>query len=259
MASSLAVTYTFVQGSPSSGPEVNTNFGDIVSWVNTNAPTLDGAKAFTGAVTLPGNPSGALQAAPKQYVDAIIPIGSILGYGGSVMPNSSWLQCNGQQVSRSTYATLFGIIGTTYGVGNGSTTFNLPNLSARAPMGPGVSPTGVTRSPGQTYGADSHTMISANLIEHLHGSGSLVDNPTGNHLHSPQGGQNFVRASPSGGTQALSIIAGSGAVDLVAGTDAPGNHQHFITGNTANAGLASPTPIPTLPPVLIINYMIKVL
>ena len=64
--------------------------------------------------------------------------GSIMAYGGSTAP-AGWLKCDGSAVSRTTYSALFAIIGTTYGTGNGSTTFNLPNLtSARVLKGSSV-------------------------------------------------------------------------------------------------------------------------
>ena len=55
------------------------------------------------------------------------PIGSVQAFAGSTIP-TGWLLCDGSAVSRTTYAALFAVIGTTYGTGNGSTTFNLPNL-----------------------------------------------------------------------------------------------------------------------------------
>lgn len=65
------------------------------------------------------------------------PIGSILPYGGAVAP-SGWFICQGQAISRTTYAELFAVIGTTFGSGNGSTTFNLPDLRNKAVMGAGT-------------------------------------------------------------------------------------------------------------------------
>ena len=67
-----------------------------------------------------------LQTTLQAYADAIIPKGTILPYGGSAAP-TGFLLCNGAAVSRTTYADLFAVIGTTYGSGDGSTTFNLPN------------------------------------------------------------------------------------------------------------------------------------
>lgn len=60
--------------------------------------------------------------------------GSIQVWPGSTAPEG-WLLCNGQAVSRTTYANLFSVLGTTYGQGDGSTTFNVPDLTGRVPMG----------------------------------------------------------------------------------------------------------------------------
>lgn len=66
------------------------------------------------------------------YADA--PIGSIQAYGGIIAP-SGWLLCQGQAVSRTTYANLFNVIGISFGRGNGSTTFNVPDLRETVPVG----------------------------------------------------------------------------------------------------------------------------
>ena len=64
------------------------------------------------------------------------PVGAIIAYGGSSAP-AGWLMCNGQAVSRTTYSSLFAIVGTAYGAGDGSTTFNLPNYTDRVAQGLG--------------------------------------------------------------------------------------------------------------------------
>ena len=65
-----------------------------------------------------------------QYIDPrfITPTGGIIIWH-STTPPTGWLLCNAAAVSRTTYVTLFAVIGTTYGVGDGSTTFNLPGNS----------------------------------------------------------------------------------------------------------------------------------
>lgn len=63
-------------------------------------------------------------------LSALIPPGTIIHYAGRTVP-SGWLICNGANVSRRDYAALFAAIGTTYGAGDGSSTFNLPNLNGR--------------------------------------------------------------------------------------------------------------------------------
>lgn len=87
---------------------------------------------MTGALVLPGDPTSGLQAATKNYVDArsgvdTVPIGTIHWFTRNTPPDS-YLECNGQAVSRTEYDVLFSRVGTTFGAGNGSTTFNLPDL-----------------------------------------------------------------------------------------------------------------------------------
>jgi microcystin-dependent protein len=68
---------------------------------------------------------------------AVTPAGAILGYGNTTAP-SGWLACDGTAVSRTTYAALFAAISTGYGVGDGSTTFNVPDFRGRVISGLGT-------------------------------------------------------------------------------------------------------------------------
>lgn len=61
-------------------------------------------------------------------LEARLPVGTVISYAPVPLPASGWLHCDGAAVSRSTYAGLFTAIGTTYGVGDGSTTFNVPDI-----------------------------------------------------------------------------------------------------------------------------------
>ncbi len=63
-----------------------------------------------------------------------VPTGVVFPYVGAVAPDG-YLLCDGSAVSRATYATLFGVIGTSYGVGDGTTTFNVPDLRGRVAVG----------------------------------------------------------------------------------------------------------------------------
>lgn len=67
----------------------------------------------------------------------IIPAGTIVAYGGASAP-TGWLLCNDAAISRSTYARLFAVIGETFGNGDGSSTFNVPDLRDRVPLGKGT-------------------------------------------------------------------------------------------------------------------------
>jgi len=89
------------------------------------------AATSTVPVVLPGVPTTSLQAATKSYVDTAqttaAPPGAIMAYAASTAP-TGWLLCDGSAVSRTTYATLFAAISTVWGTGDGSTTFNVPDL-----------------------------------------------------------------------------------------------------------------------------------
>lgn len=90
-------------------------------------------------------------------VDEVVSTGFILPFAGFSVPEG-WLPCNGAEVSRSTYAKLFAVIGTTYGAGNGSTTFNLPNLTDKFIQGSDTAGTVVEAGlPNITGGFDGNT------------------------------------------------------------------------------------------------------
>ena len=79
-----------------------------------------------------------------------------------------WLECNGQAVSRATYARLFTAIGTRHGVGDGATTFTLPDGRGRALIGAGAGPGLTARVLGQEVGAETHTLTVAEIPGHSH-------------------------------------------------------------------------------------------
>jgi microcystin-dependent protein len=92
----------------------------------------------------------------------IIPVGTTLPYAGSSAP-AGWLLCYGQAVSRTTYAALFGVLGTTYGSGDGSLTFNVPDMRGRSFIGldnmggSAASRVALATTLGYAAGVESHT------------------------------------------------------------------------------------------------------
>ena len=108
--------------------------------------------------------------------------GHISLYGGSTAP-SGWMLCNGAAISRTDYAALFAAIGTKYGVGNGTTTFNIPDLRGRIPVGLDATQTEFDNL-GEKGGAKTHTLTEAELPSHTHTvlgySGVDDKNMTGN-------------------------------------------------------------------------------
>lgn len=92
-------------------------------------------------------------------------IGTIKIHAGNTIPEG-YLVCNGSAVSRSTYSELFNVIGTTYGAGDGNTTFNLPNMSGSVGIGPSL-----THLIGNTGGESSVVLTSGEMPLHLHNVG----------------------------------------------------------------------------------------
>lgn len=92
--------------------------------------------------------------------------GMISLFAGSSAP-TGWLICDGTAVSRTTYADLFTAIGTTYGTGDGSTTFNLPNLKGKVPVGLDGTDTSFDAL-GETGGEKTHTLLETEMPSHSH-------------------------------------------------------------------------------------------
>lgn len=92
-------------------------------------------------------------------VKFLVPTGSVSAFAGSSAP-TNWLLCDGSNVSRTTYSDLFAVIGTTFGAGDGSTTFGLPNLKGKVPVGKDSSQTEFDTL-AETGGAKTHTLTAA--------------------------------------------------------------------------------------------------
>ena len=102
----------------------------------------------------------------KSVVNSNDVVGSIVIYAGSTAPNG-YLMCDGSAISRTTYSELFNIIGTTYGIGDGSTTFNVPNLKGKVVVGLDSTQTEFDTL-GETGGEKTHTLTVDEIPSHNH-------------------------------------------------------------------------------------------
>ena len=196
---------------------------------------VGGTLGVTGATTFTGIPSGptassgtnttqlATTAFVTTAINAIVtvPTGTINMWPTGTAP-SGYLLCDGTAVSRTTYASLFAVVNTTFGVGDGTTTFNLPNYTSRFPYGASIGTTGGS--------------ADAVVVSHTH----TITDPGHLHTYDPRG----------------NIGVGGGSYAPVAYGTSTANTSTSTTGITINTAGVSGTNA-NLPPYLGINFIIK--
>jgi len=215
------------------------------------ATTFSGASTFGSTVTLDADPTLALQAATKQYVDSTVasgvPTGVLTMWPTGTAP-TGWLLCNGAAVSRTTYAALFAAIGTTFGAGDTTTTFNLPDYRDRMPIGANT----IAASVGATGGS-----ANATLVSHSHSTSDPGSFITGSFGIDAGGSAGIL----SGGSGAFTVINLTTKFVQEGGTSTnrfgrglsmtAGSHTHTISTEGSSATNAN------MPPYLGINFIIK--
>jgi microcystin-dependent protein len=184
-----------------------------------------------------------------------IPLGGLLPYTGTTAPNSAFVLTFGQQMSRTTYANYFALVGTTYGAGDGSTTFNAPDLRGRFIAGldnmGGAAANRITAAGhnydgtvlGNTGGAQNETITQGNLpIATL--VTTIID-PGHSHLI---GGEDQATGAP--GTPTFAAIGNA----VIASTN---NAATGITASTQLGGNGIALPI--LPPSMVMPFILRVI
>ncbi len=139
------------------------------------------------ATSSAGGSSGQIaDAAHVHGLGNLLPSGMLAPFAGINAPQG-WLICNGALISRTTYASLFAAIGTTYGAGDGSTTFALPDLQGRIPVG--VSALGTNTQPtmnlAETGGEAVHVLVDSEVAPHSHGGATGTE--SAQHAHTDSG------------------------------------------------------------------------
>ncbi|WJV21651.1 MULTISPECIES: phage tail-collar fiber domain-containing protein [Pseudomonas] len=214
--------------------------------------------------------TAALNKVQQQAADALT--GMVAAFS-TVWAPTGWLKCNGAAVSRTTYARLFSYLGTHYGAGDGSTTFNLPDMRGLFPRG---WDDGRGMDPGRPFGvfqdmmihAHAHTAAAAAVGDHVHGAWTDAQgehshpawtDTQGNHQHTAPraqnnnvggGSPNFTTANLQNGTTAPTDWAGAhahnvgigaaGAHGHNVGIGGGGNHTHAITVNATGGNETRP-------------------
>jgi microcystin-dependent protein len=240
-----------------------------VNATNGNA-SVAGALNVAGASTLTGNVTAsgdvAVGGSLTQGGGLVMPTGAMLEYAGSAAP-TGWLLCDGAAISRTVYAALFAVLGTAYGAGDGSTTFNLPDR--RGKFGIGVDGTYTRGSAGgatTTSSAGSHSHTGATGSTTL----TTAQIPAHNHTITDPGHAHGLAGNNGGTTGLVQFynVANDTAYNLQAGgtnlintptattgitinnTGGGTGHDHTISSDGAHTHTVTP-------PYLASNYIIK--
>jgi len=250
---------TFVNGTVVDGPAFNTNFAQIVDNVNTNAAGSGANDDITSLSAL---------TTPIPPVAGGMPTGAMLAFG-SVTPPSGWLLCDATAVSRTTYAALFAVVGTSFGIGDGTTTFNVPDMRGRVAAGYDAANASGRLTAAETGGASAaaiansggeqgHVLVTGELASHNHG----VTDPGHNHgvtdpghQHAPETGQFLTNNNG-----AFNITEGGGGLidsnsftaSATTGVTVNSNTTGITTGNAGSGSSHN-----NVQPTLVVPWIIK--
>jgi microcystin-dependent protein len=193
-----------------------------------------------------GAGSGVWQSVTDLVALPAYPVGAILDWAGTTAPNG-WELCYGQVLQRATYVDLFAVVGNTYGAGDGSITFNVPDLRSYLVAGQddmgGVSANRLTTPlNGDTLGATGGTqtvVISSSNVPTLTGT----TNTTGSHTHTMP----FDVIGPiSGGNDTPNPGSGTNVRYRDVTMQSAGSHTHTVTVNSGSANSAHSNVQPTI-------------
>ncbi len=262
--SSLTIPNSITTDSNIEAAPLAENFSAIAAHANTELVNRDGTVAMTAELQLTdGN-----NAASKVYVDnkaaALVPPGVMSEYAGAVAP-AGYLFANGAAVSRTTYAALFAAIGTVFGVGNGSTTFNVPDRRDRVGVGKGSS--SLFDTLGEKGGSED-----AIVVAHTHAQ-TLAIVAGGVHTHAvTQNAWDMRQISSVGGFPTTGDpgwlygdISGTSRLTNLSSQwntsygqylpAAAPSHSHSISGSITSAGSSGTDK--NVQPYITVNYIIK--
>ena len=169
----------------------------------------------------------------------------VAGFTGMILPAArsttpaGFLPCDGAAVSRTTYAALFAELGTTFGVGNGTTTFNVPDLRGRCPIGDGTGSGLTARTRGATVGTETHTLDATQMPSHRHRLWGTTEGSSTN-----------AKSLGNGGSHSVGGFSGSGPTG-------DWRDQNPATATQIVEDTGGGLSHPNMQPSLVVKYYIK--
>jgi microcystin-dependent protein len=248
----LDLQYDIVDDTPAAAGPVQANFNRVEQYINQELIARDGHVAMTGQLRLSGPPVADLDAAPKNYVDAVLPVGIVMSYGGGATPpGGKWLICDGKSYSTADYPELFAVIAYVFGGAGGS--FNVPDLGGKMTLGTDASHiVGSTGGSADSVGVGPHT----HAIDHTHAV-ATSSNVSADHVHTaplhthkfphthPTGEHIHYAAGVGGTTNFLNMTnIGNNLIDVLGPGSGPQKIDYFTTtgglSGASSSGGASP-------------------
>jgi microcystin-dependent protein len=261
-------TFTGTPTAPTAAVDDNSTKVATTAYVINQGYAKAASPAFTGNPTAPTAAVGTntTQIATTAFVvseiisrqTSSIPPGTVMPYAASTPP-SGWLTCDGSNVSKTTYADLFAVIGTLYGPGD-ENNFTLPDLRGRMVVGKGThldvdtlgKTEGVAIGSRRPKHAATYSLSTDSAGGHTHGTGSVSS--AGSHSHTYTGIGSSSTAG-AGGVSAATSASGStdsqGSHSHGASIDSGGGHNHTVSGTVGTAGTTD------APAYITLKYMIK--
>lgn len=225
----------------------NPSSGQTLNSPSHSAQHANSNDAIEALQTKVGVNSSAVTTSHDYKIRIYNPIGEITMWATSTAP-TGWLIADGSAISRSTYSDLFAVLSTTYGVGDGSTTFNLPNLKGRVPVGRDSSQVEFDTL-GETGGSKTSALVVANLPAHTH----TVDNNTLDMLYNAGSyTTGYITGRDTDNNGVIDGTTNTFGIAVGSATD----HTHTISSSGGN-GTATGDTFSNLAPYIALNYIIR--